>query len=72
MEWTEQEKAFVWSRAEQVFGVDAAKFRKDVCGAWIGWEYYGDRNSPYGWEMDHISPYLFTEPTKGGLTRMIE
>lgn len=56
MGWTEQEKSFVWSRAEEVFGVDPAKFRKDSCGAWMGWEFYGDRNSPFGWEIDHVSP----------------
>ena len=35
--------------------------RKDQCGAWIGWKYYGDRTSQYGWEIDHITPV-----SKGG------
>ncbi len=31
-------------------------WRKDQCGAWIYRQAYGDRNSPYGWEVDHINP----------------
>jgi len=28
----------------------------DECGAWIGSEEYGNRQSQYGWEIDHINP----------------
>jgi hypothetical protein len=40
---------------------DAAHFnpeilRKDQCGAWISRIRHGDRNSIYGWEIDHINP----------------
>lgn len=31
-------------------------FRKDQCGAWIKYGDYGDRTSPWGWEIDHIMP----------------
>ncbi len=35
-------------------GNDPNEWRKDQCGAWIGRRFYGDRNSQYGWEIDHI------------------
>lgn len=35
---------------------DPAFIRKDTCGAWIVFNAYGDRNSEYGWEIDHIIP----------------
>ena len=49
-------KLDVWKKATVVPNVDSTKWRKDQCGAWIGWEYYGDRSSDYGWEIDHITP----------------
>ena len=30
--------------------------RKDACGAWIITDKYNDRDSIYGWEVDHIYP----------------
>lgn len=30
--------------------------RKDACGAWIIKDKYNDRDSIYGWEVDHIYP----------------
>lgn len=30
--------------------------RKDICGATIKRSEYGNRNSEYGWEIDHIDP----------------
>lgn len=49
-------KIAVWNKGCIVLGYDQNKWRKDVCGAWIGWDYYGNRNSDYGWEIDHITP----------------
>lgn len=46
----------VWEKATPVSGNDSDKWRKDQCGAWIGRDYYGDRDSEYGWEIDHITP----------------
>jgi len=36
-------------------------YRLDECGALIKFEDYGQRNSIYGWEIDHITP-----KSKGG------
>lgn len=46
----------VWEKGTAAGNNDAAEWRKDKCGAWIGWAYYGSRRSEYGWEIDHISP----------------
>lgn len=46
----------VWEKGTVVYNVDPAQWRKDDCGAWIGKGFYGNRNSKYGWEVDHIRP----------------
>lgn len=56
MSWTHEEKSEVWFKSQQIEGADGNVWRKDICGAWIGWEFYGDRDSQYGWEIDHINP----------------
>ncbi|MCD8305566.1 MAG: HNH endonuclease [Prevotella sp.] len=46
----------VWEKAEVVFGNDPKVWRQDQCKAWIGRNFYGNRDSEYGWEIDHITP----------------
>ena len=46
----------VWGKGSIVSGANINQWRKDQCYAWIGWEYYGNRSSIYGWEIDHIKP----------------
>lgn len=46
----------VWGKGKIVSGYNPDKWRKDQCGAWIGRTAYGNRNSKYGWEIDHITP----------------
>lgn len=46
----------VWEKGRIVPNNDPATWRQDECGAWIGRREYGDRNSQYGWEIDHIDP----------------
>lgn len=46
----------VWQKGRVVPGYDPNIWRKDEFGAWIGRNDYGDRNSRYGWEIDHIRP----------------
>ena len=60
--WNDTEKARIWDKAERC-GIENEKngFRKDQCGAWIKFSEYGNRNSKYGWEIDHIKP-----ASKGG------
>jgi 5-methylcytosine-specific restriction endonuclease McrA len=44
----------VWKKGQVVTGNSPNEWRKDECGAWIGFRFYGNRNSQYGWEIDHI------------------
>ena len=46
----------VWIKGQIVTGYDSDNFRKDECGAWITFSQYGNRNSKYGWEIDHTDP----------------
>ena len=46
----------VWEKGTIVANNDPQKWRKDQCGAWISRSKYGNRESQYGWEIDHISP----------------
>ena len=45
----------VWKKGTEVPGYDSTYWRKDKCGAWISYRAYGNRNSDYGWEIDHIT-----------------
>ena len=51
----------VWEKGSIIAGEDASKVRKDYCGAKIKREEYGNTDSNFGWEIDHIKP-----KSKGG------
>ena len=53
----------VWEKALPISGEDPRMFRRDVCGAIIRRDAFGDSSQPlsFGWEIDHIKPV-----TKGG------
>ena len=46
----------VWNKGQIVSNNDPNEWRKDECGAWIHRTDHGNRNSQYGWEVDHINP----------------
>lgn len=46
----------VWNKAKIVPGQNSNEWRQDVAGAWIQRSKYGNRNSNFGWEIDHIKP----------------
>lgn len=46
----------VWSKAVIVSNNDPNVWRKDYAGAWIRRDHYGNKESEYGWEIDHIKP----------------
>jgi len=46
----------VWKKGHIISENEYDFWRKDDCGAWIKWDSYGDRDSQYGWEIDHIIP----------------
>ncbi len=51
--YTHQELSLIWNKAVIVPGVNPTIRRKDICGAWIDWTAYGNRQSSVGWEVDH-------------------
>jgi hypothetical protein len=50
------EKLAVWEKGRPIPGFDSTKWRCDRDGNWIHWDEYGNRNSAFGWELDHIWP----------------
>ena len=52
--WTPEEIQQVWDKGNVVQGVRPEEWRKDDCTAWIKRDEYGNRNSDYGWEIDHL------------------
>ena len=46
----------VWEKGRIIDGYNKTIIRQDACGAWIRFDNYGDRNSVFGWEIDHIYP----------------
>lgn len=54
--FTDAEILEVWKKAFEVSGVDPDIFRQDYSGAWIRYADHGNRNSQYGWEIDHLKP----------------
>lgn len=59
--FTEEIIQKVWSKAKDVLNENPNEVRVDKCGARIWRKEYGNRNSEYGWEIDHITPV-----SKGG------
>ena len=52
----EQLKLAVWIKGHTILGHDPSTWRSDDYGAIIRFSDYGNRNSQYGWEIDHIVP----------------
>lgn len=51
----------IWDKGIIVDGFNPARYRKDACGAWIDKEQYGNTESDFGWEIDHIVPMALLE-----------
>lgn len=54
--WTEAEKRNVWEKGRAIPGYPSDKWRADKCGKIMKRSEHGNRNSNYGWEIDHINP----------------
>ena len=54
--FTENTQQQVWEKAKAIDGHSPDIFRRDVCGAVIHRDDYGNNSSHYGWEIDHIKP----------------
>lgn len=74
MEYSQSELRRIWNKGVIVPSYPSDKVRKDACGAWIIWSEYGKRDSPFGWEIDHIYPealYKLHNATDGGINNII-
>lgn len=49
-------KNAVWNKGMPISGYNAAEWRRDAAGNAIRYSDYGNRDSEYGWEIDHITP----------------
>lgn len=56
MSFDQQTVINVWQKGNIIPGNNPNVFRQDSCGAWIRFSDYGNRQSKYGWEIDHITP----------------
>ena len=56
--FTYQQKINAWEKGFIVDGLDPREYRKDIAGAWMSWNEYGNTNSEtgLGWEIDHRKP----------------
>lgn len=46
----------VWEKGRVIAGYDAGMWRRDAYGSAMKRTEYGNRDSKYGWETDHINP----------------
>lgn len=44
----------VWTKGRVIFGYDRNVWRQDDYGGYMRRSDYGNRDSEYGWEIDHI------------------
>jgi 5-methylcytosine-specific restriction endonuclease McrA len=61
MDFSTNQKNQVWEKGKVIDGVNPNIKRLDKCGAIIAKSAYGDHNSDFGWDIDHIIP-----SSKGG------
>ena len=54
--WTPEQVQAVWNRGIVMTNNDPTRVGQDVCRAWIVRNEHGNRQSEYGWEIDHIDP----------------
>lgn len=54
--WSEETKKAVWKKASPIPDLDSNIWRRDKCGMNMKYSDYGNRDSEYGWEIDHINP----------------
>ena len=55
MTMLEDLKRAAWARTNPVTGqAKSWEFRKDICGNLVRYSDFGNRHSPFGWELDYI------------------
>ena len=56
--YNDHTKYFLWCNLRKIEGVDPDEYRRDYYGHTIKWLDYGNRNSKFGWEIDHVIPEM--------------
>lgn len=46
----------IWKKGRAIQGYDQNVWRHDMCGKVMKFSEYGNINSNFGWEVDHIKP----------------
>ena len=54
--WTPEAIKAVWQKGTPIQGYDSSIWRRDKCGSAMKFSEHGNRQSEYGWEIDHIDP----------------
>lgn len=54
--WPDDMKLRIWNKGTDISLKSNSEWKKDKCGAVMKFSEYGNRNSEYGWEIDHIVP----------------
>lgn len=52
----ERTKLLVWLKGQEIPNFSLALWRRDKHGTAMKYTDYGNRDSDYGWEIDHITP----------------
>ncbi len=60
-DYSDNEVQKVWEKGYEISGLDRKVWQEDSMGNKIKRDEYGNRDSDYGWEIDHIHP-----KSKGG------
>ncbi len=56
MSTLEHQKLAAWHKAHPVIGHELSRVRRDDFGWYIQWSDYGNRDSAWGWEINHQTP----------------
>ncbi len=54
--WSEAMKLRIWRKGTDIPLKSNTEWKRDKCGSAMKYSEYGNRNSVYGWEIDHINP----------------
>ena len=56
----------VWEKGRKIQGEDPNIWRRDLCNAKMNRNEYGNTQSTFGWEIDHIVPVADDGPDSMG------
>lgn len=54
--WSKEQINDVWSKGRIIDNFSPLEWRWDKCGSVMKFSEHGNRNSEFGWEIDHINP----------------